>query len=63
MISEIDVRDWDKVDCKKIRREINEIEWQVLPDLGVLLDFVNQVELIQKKQVKQVAALLKAKGE
>lgn len=59
MLNEFDLKDWDKIDCDLIRKRINDIEWQVLPDLGTILEFVDQVELIRRKQVKQIAVLLK----
>ena len=54
MLNEFDLKDWDKIDVEAARKE--------LKDTGVsayLEYFFNQVELIQKKQVKQVAALFK----
>lgn len=62
MISEIDIRDWDKVDIKSAKTDIQLAEelGDFSPDFfNDLKYFVEQVELIQKKQVKQVAALFK----
>ena len=69
MISEIDIRDWEKVDVKAARISLVNIDDAIDRVGGVyqhhslktIADFINAVELIQKKQVKQVAALFQKK--
>jgi hypothetical protein len=67
MISEIDIRDWEKIDTKTARECVDSLDDFARMGTGVnahgnvnfLMNFITQVELIQKKQVKQVAALFK----
>lgn len=67
MISEVDIRDWEKVDVNEARRSLIRLDNEISDVGGVyqaysmetLGNFINQVELIQRKQVKQVAALFK----
>jgi hypothetical protein len=64
MLNEFDLKDWDKIDCEQIKKLVeNEYDWATLPyDVyEKMMSFIEQVELIQKKQVKQVALLLKPK--
>lgn len=61
MINEIDIRDWDKIDVEAARQELESTQGQYGVGFQYLWDFIDQVELIQKKQVKQVAALFKEK--
>jgi hypothetical protein len=63
MISEVDIRDWEKVDfpgVKGIVYGIMETQWGVS---NSLLDFIETMELIRDKQIeaynKQTAALLR----
>jgi hypothetical protein len=59
MISEIDIRDWEKVDVEAARQELVYTQEYYGVGFQHLWDFIDAVELIQKKQVKQVAALFK----
>ena len=67
MISEIDIRDWEKVDTAKARECVDSLDDFARMGAGVnahgnvnfLMNFITQVELIQKKQVKQIPALFK----
>ena len=59
MISEVDIRDWEKVDVKAARHELDHIYATTGFAMPEIDDFIKQVELIQRKQVKQVAALFK----
>lgn len=66
MISEIDVQDWDKVNPNTALENLDNLKYAVgtiafYDDFHELKEFINKVELIRRKQVKQVAALLKPK--
>lgn len=61
MISEVDIRDWDKVDFKAMEDAV--CTFHEFYEYPVLMDFLRQVELIRDKQIKQVAALLRKKEE
>lgn len=67
MISEVDIRDWEKVDIAAARESLQQLDvgYDVTVDgyraayVNTIEYFINQVELIQKKQVKQIPALFK----
>lgn len=63
MLSEIDLRDWEKVDFKEARdnvyRAYDDGQYVAVDEL---FKFIGQVEAIMKKQVPQVAVLLKEGG-
>lgn len=62
MLSEIDLRDWDKVDVELVRQaveDINNPHNMGYDPYNVIFRFIDQVEAIMKKQVPQVAVLLK----
>lgn len=67
MISEVDVRDWDKIDVVRARAVLEDMDDLSRMNMGVVpvdqykffKEFIDSVEAIQKKQVKQVAALLR----
>lgn len=66
MISEIDIRDWEKLDVKAARDSLGDLSAGIhsdvfLDDFNNVLSFINQVELLQRKYVKQVPALFKGK--
>ena len=58
-ISEIDIRDWDRIDIPKTEKALMEFDW------NELASFIKQVETIRDKQIreatKNVAALFKPK--
>lgn len=58
MISDVDLRDWEKLDHKKIRDMLKEVD-NGSYYFDVLRGYVDSVEAIMKKQVPQVAVLLK----
>lgn len=67
-ISEIDIRDWDKIDIESVRKEIVNIKDHYNGYGGnftYLSSFINQVEQLRDKQIKEatknVAALFKPK--
>lgn len=59
MISEVDIRDWDRVDFKKIEEVLSDGTY--LNPNAYMWEFISQVEQIRDKQIKasqkQVAAL------
>lgn len=67
MISEVDVRDWDKIDVVRARAVLDDMDDLSRMNVGVVpigqyaffKEFIDTVETIQKRQVKQVAALLR----
>lgn len=68
MISEIDIADWEKIDIVAAKEALDNMEdfsmmgCSVNP-IGaycVLEKFIKEVELLQKKMIKQVPALFKA---
>lgn len=58
-ISEIDIRDWDKIDIPKTEKALMKFDW------NELASFIKQVEQLRDKQIKEatknVAALFKPK--
>ena len=59
MISEVDIRDWDKIDVKAARDQLDHVSANTGFYMNEIDNFITQVELIQKKQVKQIPALFK----
>lgn len=64
MISEIDVRDWASVNPQEALENLDNLKYAVgtvafYDDFHHLKKFIENVELIRRKQVKQTAALLK----
>lgn len=67
MISEIDIRDWDKLDTVAARESVIHLDNMIdqsgggyaFAYINTLTDFINKVELIKKSQVKQIPALFK----
>lgn len=64
MISEVDVRDWDNVKPEKAMESLDNLKEAAMSivfydDYHLLQEFIRQVELLRRKQVKQTAALLK----
>lgn len=58
MISEIDIKDFERVDVKTIRKTITNSD--VAPDLLYLLnEYCNIIESLQRKLIPQTAALFK----
>lgn len=62
MISEIDIRDWDNVDINEAKTQLRTLGHALhndvfLEEYNYLVKFINSVELIRKKQVKQIPAL------
>lgn len=64
MISEVDLRDWDKVNFDRARDNAHAAESYYA--FGALIDFINQVEDIRDKQIadakRKIPAILR-KGE
>lgn len=64
MLSEIDIRDWDNVKPERALQSLDNLKEAAMSivfydDYHLLREFIRQVELIRRKQVKQTAALLK----
>lgn len=59
MLSEIDLRDWDKVDIASAKQELEHISANYGVGYQYVWDLLDQVEAIMKKQVPQTAVLLK----
>ena len=53
MISEVDIRDWEHVDFKKLERQV--LEGGML-NQNALLNFVKHVEKIRDRQAKEYLA-------
>ena len=51
MISEVDIRDWDKVDFKKINDVLEDGTY--LNEKGYMWEFIAQVEAVYKAQTQQ----------
>lgn len=63
MISEVDVRDWNKVDITKAKRALGN-SWVGEPGIGELLtleSFIQEVEDIREKQLKHIPRLERKK--
>lgn len=66
-ISEVDVRDWSKIDVDKAREVLEDLDDLSRMNIGVVpvgqynffKEFLDAVEAIKKKQVPQVPALYK----
>lgn len=63
MISDVDIRDWEKVDIANAKKELERISSNYGVGYQYVWDLLDQVEAIMKKQVPQVAVLLKNKRE
>lgn len=65
MISEVDLRDWDKVDFKPFKPDVHSGAVPMVP-YHYVLDFVQQIEQLKAKQFRgtrpRISALLR-KGE
>lgn len=64
MLSEIDIRDWDNVKPEKALQSLDNLKEAAgsivfYDDYHLVKEFIRQVELLRRKQVKQTAALLK----
>jgi hypothetical protein len=59
-LSEIDIKDFERMDVKLLRKTIKEAD--IAPDLYYLMnEWCNTLEEIQRKLTPQVAALFKPK--
>ena len=68
MLSEVDIRDWDNADPQKALESLDNLKYAVgaisfYDDFHYLKQFIQNVELIKRSQVKQVPALFKREGE
>lgn len=62
MLSEVDIRDWDRVNPEKAIQSLDNLKYAVgtvafYDDFYHLKQFIQNVELIRKKQVKQIPVL------
>lgn len=62
MISEVDIRDWDNADPQKALESLDNLKYAVgtvafYDDFHHLKQFIQNVELIRRKQVKQTPVL------
>ena len=57
MISEIDIRDWDKVDWETIDRALDSNKTNVIVSHAILIQLAEQVKEIYKKQTRHIPAL------
>ena len=62
MISEIDVRDWDNVKPERALQSLDNLKEAAgsivfYDDYHLVKEFIRQVELIRRKQVKQIPVL------
>lgn len=67
MISEIDIKDWESLDIPKAKEAAQKLKdriWPYTNDYTAVAEelnsFIQAVELLSKRGVKQVPALLKA---
>ncbi len=58
MISEVDIRDWDRVDFKKINEVLENGTY--MDEKGYMWDFIQQVEDVYRKQTEQASKLIPA---
>lgn len=63
MISEIDIKDWEKIDTVRAYEAVTDLTNQVNePDAyASLMRFITDVHIMQKRYVKQIPALFKEK--
>lgn len=64
MLSGVDIRDWDNTDPQKALESLDNLKYAVgaisfYDDFHHLKQFIQNVELIKRSQVKQVPALFK----
>ena len=58
MISEVDIRDWDKIDFKKIKDVMEDGTY--MTERQYVWDFIEQVEALRDKQIKSLAKQIPA---
>lgn len=56
MISEVDIRDWDKVDCKVAAQSLVDLGREN-PQYKILEEFVYRVFLLKEKQLRKIPKL------
>ena len=64
MISEVDVRDWEQINPQRAQERLDTLGQALgsavfYDDYNYLKKFIDQVELIRRKQVQQIPALFK----
>ena len=60
MISEVDIRDWDRVDFRLLEKaNVYEGQYNPVMALVVLQEFIDQVQEVYKKQTRHIPALEK----
>jgi peptide deformylase len=64
MISEIDIKDWQHINIDKAKKNLENLNYAAYcisfeEDYQNLKLFIESVELLRKKQVKQIPALFK----
>ena len=64
MISDVDIKDWEHIDPQKAIQSLDNLKEAAgsivfYDDYHLVKEFIRQVELLRRKQVKQTAALLK----
>ena len=68
MISEIDIKDWEKIDPINAFESMNDLMNSIDTDDGIkayanIMQFITDVYILRKKYVPQVAALFKEKND
>lgn len=67
MISEIDIKDWERIDTESARANLEAITSEPTYAnaycFNRLEQFIRNVELVRRKYIPQVAALFKEKNE
>jgi len=55
-ISEVDLRDWDKVDFSIVTKRDNNT-YENVPDIWKFIDFYEQVKSVYENQIRKIPAL------
>lgn len=64
MISDVDIKDWEHIDVARAHESLNSLTHAAgsavfYDDIYMLKKFIQEVELLRRKQVQQIPALFK----
>lgn len=59
MISEVELRDWDKVDFKEIEKILPNLSWDNEKYFNIVCYFIDQVKALREEQMKRFPVLLR----
>lgn len=62
MISEVDLRDWDKIEFEPAERCLSAVSYQENDVFDVMEKFISDVRELRRKQMARVPSLLQRKA-